>query len=91
MKPDERGDFYIADGTPVGGAEEPLNRAAGLDFQGEERVNPEDRNGGTAPMDNELTGVLDVAPPTHSTDSSSCSHHRLPALKPPDRAQSHRR
>lgn len=63
IKPDERGDFYIADGTPVGGAEEPLNRAAGLDFQGEERVNPEDRNGGTPPMDNELTGVLDIAPP----------------------------
>jgi len=45
----ERGENYIADATPVGLPEPPVEGQEGLDFSAEERVNPEDLNGGNPP------------------------------------------
>ncbi len=49
-RPHNRGEKYNDDPTGVAFAEEATNWPAGLDFEGEERVNPEDLNGGN-PMD----------------------------------------
>lgn len=47
MNADERGENYIADATPAGLPKPAVEAAKGLDFPAEERVNPEDLNGGT--------------------------------------------
>lgn len=52
----ERGENYIAETTPVDSPERATKGHDGLDFVGEERVNPEDLIGGT-PMEAALTPV----------------------------------
>ena len=64
----ERGENYIAGSTPVGLPEPPVEGPEGLDFSAEERVNPEDLNGGNPPMTLEIAGSVDSSAPANSLD-----------------------
>lgn len=66
--PAERGKNYIADVTPADLPELAVEAAEGLDFPGEERVNPEDLNGGAPTMTLEIAETVDSSTPANSLD-----------------------
>ena len=71
---DERGENYIAETTPADRPEPAVEAAEGLDFPGEERVNPEDLTAGGPAMSNETasspTAFATAPPPLTPTIAS---------------------
>ena len=64
----ERGENYIAGATPTDFPEMAVDGPEGLDFPGEERVNPEDLNGGTPIMTLEIAGSVESSASANSLD-----------------------
>ena len=65
---DNRGDFYNT--APPQADPDQLGRSAhmGLDFEGEERVNPEDLSGGNPTMTQQSIGIVNPDAPVNSLD-----------------------
>lgn len=61
---EERGKNYIHARPQEGTAEEAVNAAKGLDFQGRKSVNPEDPTGGTLPMKPQFDELETTEAPT---------------------------
>jgi site-specific DNA recombinase len=65
---DNRGDFYNVDAPLAVAGEGPLNRAQGLDFVAQQRVNPEDTNEGNRPMNPNSPESTTLTPVVNSLD-----------------------
>ena len=65
---DYRGDFYNTTPAPLPSGEGALYPAKGLDFQGEESVNPEDLTEGAAPMSQHTPETATRASTLNSVD-----------------------
>lgn len=65
---DDRSNFYNARATPVGPPESPRSAEEGLDFDGQQRVNPEDLNGGNPLMSPQNPGIASPEAPANSLD-----------------------
>ena len=81
---DIRGNFHNSGPTPVNSREPARSAGEGLDFEGKQRVNPEDVNGGNPRMTPQSPGLLSTEAPINSLDGLEHILNAPPGEAPED-------